>query len=186
MFRVRAVATGVAGAPYYLTFYAANTALSAQDVSNTFATMLVAGRGLQTSLLTTRMEPTVLTIDSTTGQPVGAQAVATGTGINGSSGSPPLPLQVQLGVNLRTPTYTGGRNIQGHFSLPGMTEELNETGVGPNSTTAAYGEFRDALAQTAGDPNLQWVVFSRKNGTVADVTSATINPRWFTLRTRLS
>lgn len=183
--RVRATVTGVAGSPYYISGYFLGSSGTPQQASDAWRAMLVAAANLQKGTLLTALDSEVTQIESTTGEAVGAVAVAPGAIIPGVATQDALPLQVQLGVRLNTPTYAAGRRIRGHFSIPGVVEPINVTGSGPNTADATVISFQTALTALVASANADLVVFSRKNGTYAAVTQATVADRWFTLRSRL-
>jgi hypothetical protein len=186
LFRVRAIATGVAGSPYYLTTYGLTATGTAQQATDAVRTMLYAGRGCQSSTLNTDMEDSVQTIDSITGQPLGEEGVNGGAGWLGANTGEMLPRQVQLGVSLRTGTFSGGRQIRGHFNLPAIGEQKNTTGGGPNQADSDVIAFQTAINALVASTTFEWVVYSRKLGSQATVQSASISNMWFTLRGRLT
>jgi hypothetical protein len=186
LYRVRAIGTGVGGSPYYFTHYGLTSAGTAQQASDAVRTMLNAGRFLQTSTLNVDMDDSVQTIDTVTGQPVGNEGVNGGAGWLGGNAGEMLPRQVQLGVALRTGTFSAGREIRGHFNMPCIGEAKNATGGGPNTADADVINFGTALTTLVNSTTFEWVVYSRKLGSQATVQSASVANLWFTLRGRLT
>lgn len=185
MFRVRATATGVAGAPYYLTFYFAAGTATAQVCTDAVRAFISTARFAVTNSLSFAMDATVVTVDSVSGQPVSAVGVTPGVPIVGGSTAEKLPFQVQMGLKMLTGTYVGGRALQGHICLPGITELQSVSGSGPNLSQDDVVGVQTALTTLAAHPTADWVVWSRKGGNYAVVSQAVISPRWFTLRSRL-
>lgn len=184
MNRVRAVGTGVAGAPFYMNLYFSAAVGTPQQASDAVRTLLVAAAGMECTPLRWTMDSQVPQVESTTGDIVNSIGVTPGADVLATSSGDVLPLQAQVGVRLTTGTYVAGRAIRGHFSVPYIAEALNSTGGGPSTGGTAAIAFQNALTALAASSTVAWVVYSRKNGVFSVVQSAQISTRYFTLRSR--
>ncbi len=161
MYRVQTVVTGVAGAPYYCVGYFDAAAGTAQAAASEWQVMLTGTRLLvpQGSVWTTG--PEVPTVDPVTGEIVGINVVAVDP-IVGTSISALAPRSSQSLISWSTGTFVGGRQIQGRTNIPCLLgNQVNGNGDIDNDWRVALQARVTALD---GSPNLQHVVWSKKNG----------------------
>lgn len=178
--RVRAVWTGVAGTPYYSNFYFNNLTGDASSqsaaVGNLFGDLV---NFIRTGVSIT-VEDEVPLIDSVTGD---IQSVDIGVNptLVGADPTEALPPANQILVRQRTDTFITGRRLLGKFYLGGQTQTVNDAGaVGAPQRSVIAGAFNEMLQ----NPDVQWVVWSRTSGQVADVTDISISPQFAVLRSR--
>lgn len=178
MLRVRTVWSGVAGQPYYTNMYfdtSPGTAEGAVDAVAAFWT--ACGDVIQNGVRWT-VEGEVLDI-TTNGTITGVVSVDGATGLGEVAGNF-LPTANQLLVQLRTGAYAGNRAIRGRIFIPGQTE--NNTSGGDPSTGARQVAQDAAEDLIAGSPGFG--VWSRKNGLIVGVTSASVWNKYAVLRSR--
>nr|CRY97394.1 hypothetical protein [uncultured prokaryote] len=182
--RIRAQITGVSASTAYLNFYTLAGGDTAQDSTDLFAAALDALDGTIRSPGRIQFDSTVTIIESTTGQPVDVVPVSAPAATTCSGTGDALPRQTQMLVNLRTATYANGRQIQGHFNVPGLTETSSSSGVGP-IIAGGVSTFEGMLQDIADSEAVSWCVYSKTTGLVPQIVSSTVNPVWSTLRGRL-
>lgn len=192
MLRTRIVWTGVAGSPYYSTFYwngdGGTLAQEAQDQTIAYA---AAAAGFVRTGLTMTVESEVLEVNHVTGESVTLFNVAGSTSV-GANTNQPLPFQVQALTTFGTAGFRRGRRIRGRSFLPGLTEEVNSTGVGPDELPRE--QIQSLYSEVLVDGLAQLVVWSRPippgvgepgaTGETTLVTSYQTNAVWSALRTR--
>lgn len=176
---------GVAGGPWYLTQYWDTASGTAQDFADAAYVVYQSLMVMVKSTVVLTQDPLVTVLDSTTGQPTGTTVVTAGANISGTATQELLPTQVQLGVQLLTGVYSGGRQIRGHWNIPGLVEPLSASGQGPVLTDPAIADFQDTLDALIAGTGPQLVVYSPTTGVIANVQSMPIASRWYTLRSRL-
>lgn len=182
MIRVRALATGVAGGPWYNNYFFDGTGTDAQaaydkvvDVWSTLVDSL-------SQQVQVQVEPLVYTIAPTTGNVSGVTGVTPDpTPLNGTSTADLLPTATALCVNLRTNQFSTGREIRGRSFISGLTVADNEDGVPRDGVPAAYAALYTSALVGGGVPLVVW---SRKNAVAYPVTAVTAFAQWATLRSR--
>lgn len=153
--------TGLAGAPYFSTFYtngnAPADAAAAVPHMHTFWTALA---GLITNGLTIALEPEVDSLLPETGQVVNTFSGGVFTNIV-TGGNAPLPKATQGLLRLRTGGFVAGRRVNGRVFIPALANDAQLGGVPSTAflTTVAGAaeDLRTDLAATASE----WVVWSR-------------------------
>nr|CRY97439.1 hypothetical protein [uncultured prokaryote] len=182
MLRVRSVMTGLAGSPFYSNLYfageldteAETAADGVHDIWDGVHESIKAG-------LTIEVDPFVAIVDQVTGEVTGGHLVDPPDPVVCIAAADVLPMMTQLQVNLNTATYIGGRNVKGRCYIPALTEAVNDTNGRPSIGIRGGVEdlFDGVIAGGA-----QLVVWSRKNGTQAYVSSNTCSTQWASLRSR--
>lgn len=187
MLRTRVVWTGVAGSPYYSTFYWAGDGQSIADAAQlaTIGWCQDLVPYLYTSL-SAQVESEVLELNEANGQLVGLYDVA-GSTSDMNNGVEPLPFQVQLLTFFGTAGFRNGRRVRGRNFLPGMVEPINSTGIGPSEITRET--FQNIYVDNLGGSTAIQVVWSRPidggaPGEATPVTSYQTSNIWSTLRSR--
>lgn len=186
MLRTRVVWTGVAGTPYYSTFYWAGAGPTAADNAQD-ATILWAQNWetICIDALSAQVESEVLEINELTGVQVALYDVPGSTTEMLNVGQP-LPFQVQALTFLGTTDFKNGRRVRGRSFLPGLPEDIQTSGVGPTEV------FRETIqgvySGVLGGAAAVHVVWSRPvdgaGGSIHPVSSYQTSPIWSTLRTR--
>lgn len=182
MMRIRVVMTGVAGSPYYANHYfpdglstdAQDQAQRVHDCYNGFATSL-------RTPLSIAVDTFVPTIDPATGDITGSFDITPIAPSGCTNVNDPLPPRTQLLARWNTPTYVGGRRVQGRTFLPGLCENWNVSGGRPASEILAIAQTQFSTLTTGEDRVGVW---SRKNGTFNQVSGVSISTEWSTLASR--
>jgi len=184
MKRVVAVGSGVAGSPFYWTFFfdAPTGDADAQAASDWVKDYFFAARAHFSSSLTILNEPEVQTVDVATGQVTAAETVTvfplTGTATD------LLPTQTQGNHRWNTGIFVNGRRLVGRTFLPTPPESDNDTDGTP-STAYAAAWVASAAAADAAHPLSRHVVWSRTHGVKSPVLGAGAVPnKWAFLRSR--
>lgn len=173
--------TGVPGTPWYSNLYFNNvdTSTEAQEAADAVRSFWAA---LATSLspgIIFTVEANAVTIDPVSGQPTGNYVTDTDP-VTSSGGADPLPWATQALVRLRTPGYVNGRNLQGKLYVPGFTEASSSSG---RPVPGINGLINTAAEQII-EAGPEWVVWSRKNGVTAPISSTEVWSEWAVLRSR--
>lgn len=180
MYRVRTVFTGVAGSPWYSNHYFTvdqTTPASAISAVNGFWGGLV---GYISDEVTISVRGEVLTIQSETGQAVGAAALSNVNFIGTNSGEK-LPLATQGLVTWQTGSFQSGRRVIGKTFIPGLGDLANDEGAPSTFFRGAVQAAADAyIAYQDSNP----CIWSKKNGTAPLVTGATPATFFGVLRSR--
>lgn len=175
--------TGVAGSPYYSNFYFGpasaeyDPALAHDAVADA---MNLLGPAF-TADLTATVESEVLLIESQTGDAVGSAPAGT-VSYTGESTNPLLPASTQALLRLSTGAFVNGRRIQGRVNIPGMVTGGATEGL-PNDfiKETILDAFTPMLTVT---PEIPWVVWSKKNGTLHPVRELSVWDQFAVLRSR--
>lgn len=181
MLRVRVTWSGIGGTPYLSTFYFDGlTQTDADNAVTAVGTALALYDGLVDNQVTWATDPEVPVMDEATGQSISAFSTTplSGTGAQSSSN---LPFATQGLLRLRTGVFVSGREIRGRLFLPGLVSASNTDGTVTPANKANIDSWFDGLRT---DANSVWVVWSRKNGQVATITSNVMWTQWASLRTR--
>lgn len=182
MLRIRTVFTGVAGTPYYSNLYsnAGNDSGAAQAACADVADFWSTFRPSWVPQLRYEVQADVAVIDPATGGLTGAVLGQQVTNIGTGSGEL-LPLFTQLLIGWNTGVVSGGRFVRGKCFVPGFTEANNDATGRPD---APLKNLALTAAQKIVNSDSDFVVWSRKNGTVAPIASTQINGAWAVLRSR--
>jgi hypothetical protein len=179
--RVRVTWTGVAGTPYYSNFFSLAGAVAPSVAHAAVAAMLTTLKPLYVTALSALVEGDVAIIDGPTNQTIGVATVAPAT-IPGSGGASLAPPATQGLVRLLTSSFSGGRQVRGRFSMPGLSSGAITAAGTPTAgyvagLNAAWATYLTALGPAA-------CVFSRKNGTFVPITAASTWTQFSVLRSR--
>lgn len=181
LWRVRTAITGGSGSAQLSTMYFDATApFTAQHAADAVRSFWNDCKNGISNVYTFQVEPDVFNIDTATGKAV----ASTGTGtlpVTGTEAGDPLPWATQALMRWGTTTFIGGRQIRGHTFIPGMVETNNTLGV---PTAGLQTTFNAAAATLIGNLAAEFVIYSRKNGIGAVVTSDAMWSKWSVLRSR--
>lgn len=191
MMRVRVTVNGAPGLPGLMTFYWTSPTEDnshAQEAVDHVRDFLVAGQSNMQNAISWATQGEVATINPATGVLTGILSTTSRSGA-GTNVQDVLPGQVQGGMSLVTGLIVRGRRLRGHVNLPGPTEGVNGIGV----PTATYQTtWASASTNLITDLDPSYVVWSRPKvdggvtlaGATSPVLAITIQPKWFTLRSR--
>lgn len=181
VFRVRTAISGGSGAAQVSTqYFLDNGTLTAQNAAVAVRTFW---NSLAPNIVDTyhfAVEPAVESIDIGTGQPTQVTGTTTSP-VTGGTNTDALPWQTQALIQLRTGTYTAGREVRGRIFIPGMSEVNNTAGI-PSGTMT--GSFDAAVAALIGDINSELVVYSRAHTEAVQVVTGNTWTKWASLRSR--
>jgi len=181
MLRVRVGYSGIGGTPYLSTFYFDGSgSTAAADAATAVSTFQNAVDNIQDTGLSWRVDPQVVEMDPVTGQATASYAQGSLNG-TGALGAESLPFASQGLIQLRTGVYAAGREIRGRLFIPGLVEASNNDGAVVAATVTA---LNNAAGSLITDANSDWGVWSRTNGTIETIVSATTWEQFATLRTR--
>ena len=180
MYKVTQVATGVAGAPYYLTGYFDTTTGTAQQAADRWRALLSAGVSTYAAPLVLNAITEVPTIDPTNGNLTGLSTVAVAA-VTMTGAGEPLPAATSLLLRWRTGVYIGGREIRGRTNIPRMTEPDSTAGVPNAALISAWQTRQNTLL---GSPSPSHVIWSPKNHLWAYTTAGSPWSQWAVLRSR--
>lgn len=175
--------TGLSTDPYYTNLFFLDPLAEAQACVNTVRTLITNLAPGYTTYLQAHLQAEVVQIDPATDKATAAVSVSPGAVIPGTGSTELLPTQVQGLIKFNTPVYIAGRRIQGRMYVPGACEgENNQT---PSSTyVARLQSAANGYLAAAVTADVQPVIYSRKNGTYALISSAVGEGQWATLRGR--
>jgi hypothetical protein len=180
MYKVVQIATGVAGAPYYITGYFDQTAGTAQQAADAWRAFLApASTGYRTGLVFSA-QTEVGIVDPVSGDLTGLDTVTVAS-MSMIGGTDPLPAATSLLIRWRTGAYVAGKEIRGRTNIPGMLESLSTSGLPDSTLVSAWQTRQTALI---GAANAQHVVWSKKNGLWANSTAGSPWSQWAVLRSR--
>lgn len=181
MLRVRVGYSGIGGTPYLTTYYFGGTGSTiATAAGSAVAALHTALKASQDSGITYRLDPQVVEMDESTGAATASYSITAATAA-GALSVESLPFAVQGLMQLRTGDYAGGREVRGRHFVPGLTENANNDGAVVSTTVTT---LNAAYAGLIGDGATDWVIWSRKNGSVHSITTAAAWEQFATLRTR--
>lgn len=157
--RVRTIATGVAGAPWYVnTYWSLEGARNASDSANRMRLFWDSLKlGLATGV-TYQVDPEVAQIDAFTGEVENIFEVNVAP-VAGGAGVPALPFFTQGMVRLNTNGVVRGRRVQGRIYVPGVAQQGTANGQPP--PTFVSGMQTAAALLLAAPDNALPVVWSR-------------------------
>lgn len=188
VYRQRTVLTGISGAPYVWTVF--SRGLGEQDEAdalNAFSGEFWAGLAgsVLSSGLTATQESTVVDIDASTGQAVGAFPVS-GATVTGTNAGERLPPATQALLRLRSGLYLNGRELRGRWFIPGMVEADNAAGVvdstARNDIVVAYTGALGEAENIYGAFEIQ--IYSRTHMTQTGVSVVDVWTQFAVLRSR--
>jgi hypothetical protein len=137
-------------------------------------------------------DPTVLAIEATTGDLVGAFTATPVAVVNGSAAGDAQPLQTQGLITWNTSTFVNSRRVRGRTFVPGSTESFNSAGDPSPSYVTGLGSGVTAFLGTGATASVMCVWHrpnnapTFNNGSIAPVTGGFGVPRWSVLRSRRS
>lgn len=108
-------------------------------------------------------------------------AVTSRSGVGSSTGSM-LPPATQGLVTWRTTQFIGGRRVQGHWFIPGPTEEESSAVGAPQS--AYTSRLQTAASTLAAITSLSLGINSRKNAQFVSPVTASVGTKFAVLRSR--
>lgn len=180
--RVRVALSGTAGTPGVMTFYFAATEATPVE------TVLDPVQALMTGLKTQIVQPLQMTQDGTvdyieeaTGALVGSATGNLHTEGASASAADAGPRAAQAVVRLGTGLIVNGRRLRGRLFIP-QPRAASSFQVPTNAQALLQSPITTFLNATQAEA--PWVVWSRKGGVTAPVTSATIWDQWGVLRSR--
>lgn len=178
MLRIRTIFTGVAGTPYYSNLYFDSVSDAAQVNTDAVAAWWNDLEDFMVTGLSWVVQPEVTEMDED-GTITGLFPVTqrSGGGVGAGEG---LPLANQALMRLNTGAYVGGRQIRGRIFIPGIIESASVSGV-PSAglITAANTGIAELDAESSG-----FSVWSKKNGSIHNVTSGSLWNQFAVLRSR--
>ena len=180
--RIRTIATGVAGSPWYTNFYFRS--VPGSDTPQNWADAVIdywnVLDGLTSNGVTFAVQPDVAVIDEATGQQTSAYQV-TGANIVSIGGTEPLPAATQGLVRWETQTFVSGRRLRGRSFMPWVPESFSSNGVPDTS----YRNVLDGAAEALiADADSELRIYSPTGATSGLVTSASVWTKWAVLRSR--
>lgn len=184
MYVVKTIFESVPGSPHIslMRFSGSGFPADAQSAVNAVGAFWGTVDNLMTSGVTWRTDATVFDVDPATGQVTAAYSTTPQTGA-GAIGGDAVPNMAQALIHWRTGVYVAGKEIRGKTYVPCLTEAANSAGGVIVSTTVSSIQAAADTLKNVTTPN-PLVVWSRKNGTVQDVTTAQVNSLWATQRRR--
>ena len=182
MLRVRSILTGVAGTPWYSNLYFNGTlSTDAQAAVDAVYAMWVEYGNYMSPRISINIEPFVASLSPSTGQPTGGFTTTAPAASGGSAAGDLLPPATQALGTFNTGAYAGGRAIKGKIFLPGLTESASDQ-LGQVADTVRSGLVSALNNLITAAPEL--VVYSKKNGQVYTVGTATVAKDFAVLRSR--
>lgn len=180
LYRVTQVATGVAGSPYYLSAYFAQSGGTAQAAASAWRAFLSAGVSTYTAGLIFQAVSDVTLVDPVTGDTTGTTPVTLASVTHTGAGDT-LPPATQGLARFRTGQYIAGHEIRGRVNIPCQSESDSTLGA-PSSSWQTTWNARLATLITGG--TYTHAVYSPKNGCWATTTAASMWSQWAVLRGR--
>lgn len=161
MLRIRSVATGVAGTPWYTNIYMAGGSSAAADARGRVVTFWNTVGPLMRLDISTVVEPEVWEIDPATGDTLGITNAGAGVPTQGTSAGAPLPTANQALIRVATQGIVRNRRVRGKIYVPGLTTSGITDGRLSNATITALNNAAAGLVGGTGSTRL--VVWSRPN-----------------------
>lgn len=181
MYRYRVNHLGIAGTPYLSTFYFRLSGTNSQAAAAAVQTFFTSTAQRRHTDLVSQGDSVMDILSPITGTLTGYAAVdtwqvsSTGSGSQGAHATQGL-------LRLSTNAVVGGRRVEGKMFLPGIRQgDMASTGL-PNTTYRT--DYDDAAAVLIADADVDWVVWSRKNGTQESIEAATTWGNFAVLRSR--
>lgn len=181
-YRYRAIASGVAGSPAYITFYATMTADgTAQDFVDGVEDYLNVANNYMYNAVILTGDSQVIRFDPATGEQTGAISVTPFT-MTATGGLSLLPPATQCLATLRTTIFDTGRLVRGRINLPYFSEDHN--GTDGRVSSAVLTALNNAAGIFLTSTTVDWSVWSRKLGNLFPVSAVAHEPKWAVLRSR--
>jgi hypothetical protein len=184
MLRVQTVMTGRGGAPWYSAFhFKSSGGLEAANTAVAVGVYWEAIRAVMATGVTIDILGEVADINPATGDIVDIYPVTPIQKLS-NGGLNALPIITQACVRLLTPTFAGGRRIQGRHFVPYPTENSNVDPGVPETT------YRNTLSSAisnlrTGQPvGNELCIYSRTKLSATAVSSSIVLTKWSYLRSR--
>ena len=171
--RVRTVATGVAGTPWYSNFHFTWVSGTEQDHLDLISNWWSAIVAQLDNTVTWNTEDDMALIDDATGNITGVET-GTGSAVVGAETANALPPANQGLVHWFTSSFVGGRQLRGRTFIPGMcVDQTTSVGALQPATRTDFAAAADDLIANSSTPG-PFRVLSRTNGTSAVVDTASV------------
>lgn len=180
LYRVRTALTGTYGGAMVSTMFFDASVATAQDAADSARAFWSDLAAVLSTALTAQVEPTVYTIDSTTGKATGTASTTT-TSVTGTSSAEQLPPATQGLITWHTGVFTAGRELIGKTYIPGMTEDDSTGGV-PSSGFLSGAQTAATNLGSGGPPVLE--IYSRKHKTFYPAGLGSVDHVFAVLRSR--
>lgn len=182
LIRIRTGFTGVPGTPWISNFYFDGDLADAQNMADTASDFWSDAQLAMSSLIDWTQDGVATQLDVATGEPTDVASYTPNDG-DGSGSGDMLPASTQLLITWRTGVFAGGREVRGKTFVPGLVASTNDNdGTIDEGVVTQFAGYADSLVTEPG--HSQIVVWSRKNGTMQQVTGARITNEWAVLRSR--
>lgn len=181
--RVRSVATGVAGTPWYSNMYftwVTGTAQAHVDLVRDFWTNCAAS--LDNSVTWT-IEGDCAVVDDATNTIVGIDSVTSRT-VTGSSSTSALPPATQALLNTLTGTFIGGRQLRGKVFVPGWVTSVSDGLGAPNASLRTLLVTQGGVLISGSSSPGPWRVLSKQYGTSAVINAVSSPSKFAVMRSR--
>lgn len=181
--RVRSVATGVPGTPWYTNLYftmVVGTAQAHVDLVRDFWTNCAAS--LDNSVTWT-IEGDCALVDDATGQITGIDSVTARTVVGGSSTSA-LPPATQALINTLTGTFVGGRQLRGKIFVPGWVNSVSDSLGAPTTSLKTLLNTQGALLVSGSSSPGPLRVLSKRYLTSSVVNAVSTPSKFGVMRSR--
>lgn len=159
LYRVRTALTGTYGGSMVSTMFFDSSVGTAQAAADAVRAFWNDVKAVLSNQLTANVEPTVYTINPTSGLAVGTSSTST-TPVVGTSSAEQLPPATQALITWHTGVFIAGREVIGKTFIPGMTEDDSTAGV-PSSGLISGLQTGATNLGSGGPP--QFVIYSRKH-----------------------
>lgn len=181
--RVRTVATGVAGTPWYTNMYFTRVATTEQGHVDAVVAFWQAIADQLDNSVSWAVEGDCAQIDDATGNIVGVDS-ATGASVVGAETANALPPANQALIHWLTGSFIGGRQLRGRTFIPGLcVDQTGSTGVLQAATRTDILTAAEGLITASSGPG-PLRVLSKKNLTSAVVADATVPTEVAVMRSR--
>lgn len=182
--RFQTVWTGVAGAPYYTTWWAKVTDSIPDGFVDAVKDTLADFAGMWPNELSWTTGGVSQVIDIASGLVVDVTTVESDGGL-GESSERMLPSRTQIVAGLRTGEYAFGREVRGRVFLPAPArDQINDDGTFLEATrTALESRIQDMYDDTLGF-NGAGSIYSRTHHLAANISTVQVNRSFGSLRTR--
>lgn len=149
--RIQVVATGVAGSPWYTSYYANNdgSMIEWREALNDLYQII---RTATVDDVTYTISNIIQEIDNATGDLVDVEVVGSPINLTGTSTNEPLPFQVSTMCSFTTSGFRRGRNVKGRVFLNGHSESESVSGYPAAGLVTGLGDaFNQYVSPGAGD-----------------------------------
>lgn len=180
--RVRVQLLGaVVSGPAVSTFYFDNATGTTQQAVTAVGTFMNSWQAQVSTALNWASEPEVDFLNESTGQLQSTVTTTPFTGVGTQAGARISSVN-QVLLRLFTDTISNGRQVRGRLFIPGFVEATNNVAGEPES--ASLTPINAAATTLINDPNVNWVLWSRKNGIAPAITLASCWSKYAVLRSR--